>query len=428
VDEPFGARTGIEDPVAQFDFDWRPSTSIRIFDCALIGVAMVWAMLRLWRARRDARVETLFLGACCVLSCGGIAAAFLISNVVPNFNVGRYVANWFFLLPVLLVCVGYAGSTKPSLAEIAIGIGWCALFVVAGLAALPGQLTTLPPDIATPEERALVRFLDENGLTYGYAPFWSTNASVASWLSEGRIVIRPVSKSSAGRIVPRIPQTFPSWFEASDVPPGQNRFFLIAAPDGELCPDNAACEALARHDFGLPSEVLHFQGIPVLVWEHPLLTGRPDDDLIAAAPVLQPEVPVSFNRGGAGLPMLWRGWSGAEDKGTWSEGRQAVVLIHLPDDWKGGASLDFTASGFAARGFGKQQVTASVAGKTLASWRSSTQGASFWIEVPAEIAERKRFPLVLDMPYAGRPSDIRYIFDIRSLGIFLESLQLRHSR
>ncbi len=340
----------------------------------------------------------------------GIVAAFVVSKVVGDRNVGRYISNWFYLVPLVVVMAAF-GVTRagPDWLRRA-AIAWGALWVVAGVAAAPAALTSLPSDIAFPDTRELIRFLDANGLDYGYAPFWATKGAAAEWLTDGRIVIRPISRSSSGHLVARGAQTFPSWFESSDVPPGQKRFFFLAAPDGEVCPNSETCEAMARREWGEPQQVLRFGEVPVMVWDRPMVTGLPDSATIAAVPVLQPDLAVQFGRDGAGGALQGRGWSGVEGTGAWTEAREAVLKIHLADDWTGPARLELVASAFPAHSRRAPQVVTVVAdGRVLATWTVAPwQLQTYTVTLPADIAEQKRIALVLQVPGATRPSDLRY--------------------
>jgi hypothetical protein len=129
-----------------------------------------------------------------------------------------------------------------------------------------------------------------------------------------------------------------------------------------------------------------------------------------------------------GGALQWRGWSGVEENASWTEARQAVLMIHLPDHWSGSAVLEFQASAFPAdRKSAPQRVAVRVNGKVLATWRvTPAVRQAYDVIIPAEIAEQKRFALVLDIPGAARPSDLRYVYDTRLLGLYLASLTLRH--
>ncbi|MBS0642827.1 MAG: hypothetical protein JSS43_23425 [Proteobacteria bacterium] len=414
-------------PIRQPGFGWFPPVWLIVVDCLVIAIVGVWAIGRLLRQWRALRPEAMFIAATAVIGCGGIAAAFVISTVNANLNVGRYISNWFYFIP-LAVAIAAFGLRMPRpdwLTRVA--VLWCALLVIAGVAAEPHHQTSLPDDIATADTRDLIRFLDQHGLNYGYAPFWATHGAAAEWMTDGRIVIRPVSRSSSGHIVPRIAQTFPSWYESSDVPPGQKQFFYIAKPDEEICTDYAACVALATSEWGEPQRVLKWGDIPVMVWDRPTLTGLPNAAQIAEAPVLQPGVPVRFTRDGIGGALQGRGWSGVEETASWTDAREAVLKIHLPDGWSGPATLVFESSAFPSRTKrNPQTVTVLADGKVLTTWTMPPfKRQTYEVVIPAEIAEKRLIALVLQVPGATRPSDFAYVYDVRPLGVYLMSVTLR---
>jgi hypothetical protein len=413
-------------PVRQQDFDWLPNLWLMVVNCTIVAVLVVWASVRLWWNRRSLRAETRFLVATAFIGSAAIGAAFTLSNVNANLNVGRYLSNWFYFLPWLVVIAAF-GTPTPRVGWLRrVAIVWAALFAVSGIAAAPAHQTAVPDDIAAPKTRDLIRFLNEHDLTYGYGPFWAALGGSADWLTNGHIVIRPVSRLSSGRIGPWNSQTFASWYTSADIPAGQKSFFYLAIPDGDLCPDVPTCVAMANRDWGPPDRVLQFHEFPVLVWDHPTLTGLPGADLIRQAPVMQPGVPVHLSQTGTGAALQGRGWSGVEETGAWTEAKEAVLMIHLPDDWSGPATLRFNAYGFPARTKrNPQTVTVTVDGEVLATWSVALwHSETYDVVVPANIAERKTFALVLKIPGASRPSDFRYVFDIRSLGIYVSTVTL----
>ncbi len=415
-------------PIRQPDNEWMPPVGLLIVNCLIIMVAGGWAAWRVLRRWREMPADRLFLALSCAAGCAATALAFIISNIPGSLYIGRLLENWFFLLPVLVVCALYGADRRGPRPARWIAAAWCICFVVAGVAASPRQLTVLPDDIALKDTRDLIAFLRTHDLNYGYGPFKTHEVMPAQWLTGGEIIIRPVASSSTGRIVPRIAQTFPSWYEAGDVPPNQKTFFLILAPDVDLCPPPADCRAQAIRTFGPPDTTLMFKNIPVMVWNRPLLTGLPDDALIAAAPELTPGKNFAFSRGGAGVPLMWRGWGDPEDTMAWTNAHESVLLIHLPDDWTGDAVLDFEASSLPVRiGRGPQPVSVEAGGKTLAAWNVLPWDPHrYQVTIPAEIAARKRFPLVFHIPHASRPSDFEYIYDIRLLGMAVSGVTLRH--
>jgi hypothetical protein len=123
---------------------------------------------------------------------------------------------------------------------------------------------------------------------------------------------------------------------------------------------------------------------------------------------------------------MWRGWGDPEDDITWTNAHESVLLIHLPDDWTGDAVLDIEASSLPVRvGRGPQPVSVEVDGHTLATWNVTPWDRHrYQVTIPADIAARKRIPLVFHIPQASRPSDFEYIYDIRLLGMAVAGVTL----
>lgn len=205
----------------------------------------------------------------------------------------------------------------------------------------------------------------------------------------------------------------------------QSSFFFVAGPDAELCPDAASCVALAERQWGRADKVLQYGDVPVLVWGRPLLTGLPTAEVIARAPALAEGETVGFRRGETGGVMLWQGWSNAEVAGTWSDGRRAVMLVHLPTGWRGPALLEFEMSGYPAESQGQQRVSVRAGGATIAAW-SVVPGdfRRYRATLPAMTAVDGLASVELDLPDSLIPARLDGGIERRRLGVNLRSVVL----
>jgi GT2 family glycosyltransferase len=123
----------------------------------------------------------------------------------------------------------------------------------------------------------------------------------------------------------------------------------------------------------------------------------------------------SFAVGQAGIDLLSEGWASAEDWGTWSHARAAI--LQLPPGRGENLKLKFQA-------FGKpgSQVTIKVAGagKEIALWQvPALEQVERELSVPADIEQ-----IEFSLPNAVSPNVIGYNQDKRLLGIGLYSLEL----
>ncbi len=286
-------------PGADAPWSYVPHRPALAATCGIVLLAVGYSVVRVVRLRRVLATRELFLAAVAASLAAVLLAAFVLSDVPDDLGTGRYFVILYFLLPALLLSTMRPGVDRPSPWVVRSGLAWCGLFVLTGLLSAPRDWLRLWPEAQDAQVRGLAGFLAANGLAYGYGGFWGAQANAVGWVSEGRVLVRPVAAAD-GRIVPRFAQTFPWWYEAEDVPAGQDQFFFVAAPDVELCPDAAACVAVAERQWGRADRTLRYGDVPVLVWGRPLVTGLPAAEVIARAPVLAEDEPVGFRPGETG--------------------------------------------------------------------------------------------------------------------------------
>lgn len=160
-------------------------------------------------------------------------------------------------------------------------IGITLLYLIASLTStLPTWKDPIKKNLT--EYDSLINFLTENNLTYGYGDYWKT---VASWLTNDRIRIRPLKFNSAGYVLnPHALilgnlQSSKLWYLPSELPKNQPNYFIILQKYEFGCQDVPVCVKSISQQFGEPEKTLHFQDYTILVWPHPLL------DTILHAPI-----------------------------------------------------------------------------------------------------------------------------------------------
>ena len=411
-------------PGADAPWSYVPHLSALVGTCGIVLLAMGYSMVRAIRLRRKLTTRELFLASIATSSAAVLLAAFVLSDVPADLGTGRYFVILYFLLPILVLSTMRPGVDRPSPWVIRSGLTWCGLFMLTGLLSAPRDWMRLGPEMQDAQVRGLANFLRANGLTYGYGGFWGAQANAIGWVSQERVIVRPVAAVD-GRIVPRFAQTFPWWYEAEDVPTGQNRFFFVATSDAELCPDTASCIALAERQWGRADERLQHGSVPVLVWERPLVTGLPAAEAIARAPVLTKGRTIGFRHGEVGNEMLWQGWSAAEAAGTWSDGRRAVMLVHLPSDWRGPAMLELEMSTYPTESRGWQRVSARAQGATIAEWSvEPSEFRRYRAILPAAAIMDGLASIELELPDSMIPARRDGGSERRRLGINLRSVTM----
>jgi hypothetical protein len=233
----------------------------------LFGGAAVLTLRRF----RDYGVGRQFVTTVALLSMAAVAALFVVGRwPVSNLMVGRFMPN-FYYLGALLTAVLAAERWRawPRAAKAALAV-YAGLFMAAGAASGSALWTSPHPaaDDGAGEAVALARFLESQGLTYGYGPFWGAHALVMDTITAGRVTIRPITFRD-GRVARRPAQTAAYWYLPADEPATPRRF-VIVRNDGEECPSPAACVEAARRQLGPPSEEHVFGDYRVLVWPRPI--------------------------------------------------------------------------------------------------------------------------------------------------------------
>ncbi len=426
-------------PVPLPDPLWLPPPALALPELLPPLAAALWAAGRLWRARRTLAPAHALLALTAALSLLATPAAMTVDAVPLEAGSGRFLGNIMVALPLLLGCA-WAAAPRPARLPRAALAAWATLLVLAGLAAAPAELWRLPPSLATPRDLALADLLEAHGLHEGYGGYWASGSSAITWITGGRVALRPVRASpppgspGPSHVEPRLPQTFPTWFPVAGQPPAAgNRSVFVAQPEAELCPTLPDCLALARRSFGPPDETLRLGPLPILVWNRPVL-ARPAASVVAAAPPLPPGRTLTFGAAGDGVPLLWQGWSDPEPQITWTQSTRAVLLLHLPDAWSGDLVVEMEASAQRRRDRTGQTVTLSAYDATnphdpgtplLTTYVPPRDRIRLRAVLPWSVARSRLLWLRLDVPNAIEPGRVTGEFDPRSLGLSLRSLTLR---
>lgn len=111
--------------------------------------------------------------------------------------------------------------------------------------------------------------------------------------------------------------------------------------------------------------------------------------------------------------ILESGWSGSEDWGTWNEGRQAFLFLHVPKDTN---TVTVILKLQAAPGETKK-VKVSLNKQILDEWSVSPEKSEYSIKIPALSTENIHLKLDIDHP-VHLPTDPRF------LGIGISSVKI----
>ena len=130
--------------------------------------------------------------------------------------------------------------------------------------------------------RDTISFLKQNGLSYGYGPYWGAYANSVTAASARGSNSRPVTFDKGnGKMAWTRAITSKRWYTSKDVPEGVNEYFVIVNSDGEECPDVEVCLSGLSRQFGPPNRTLQHDQFDsrigstikstILVWNHRLM-------------------------------------------------------------------------------------------------------------------------------------------------------------
>jgi hypothetical protein len=357
-----------------------------------------------------------------IFSIGGIVLAFVISNVEALNYSGRFLLNCAYLIPIglgVLVEYNWPKSTK---IEKAICASVFVLFVLSGI--VSNFQEWRKPGFAFKDTGtfALINFLKINNLSYGYGPYWGSNANAVTAASKSEVVIRPVvfNKNNGMMIVGNRPESSKRWYSVEDFPPDQKEFFVFVTSDGEECADVKVCISGLSKQFGNPVKTLKYGSATILVWDHSLVGFLP------------PPVPIVLGRAiffnDLSNPPIWQGWSTAENWGTWSDGDTASVLLALSSTPKKDLELLIDGHAFLSDKHPSQEVDVLVNNHQVSTLKYDLQSNSGVrvVKIPKALALEKNGQLSIKFNFETprSPAELGLSTDARRLGLGIVSLEI----
>ncbi|AXA94084.1 hypothetical protein [Massilia sp. YMA4] len=305
-------------------------------------VVLPWAVRLAWRHGRPALTAALTYALVpLAMTLYFMLTTTLADPTAPDGSI-RYLVIPLLCLVVMTtgLVVDHRGPVRPVLLMAG---------AVLALLALSGPIAYRVPDarlfdVRTPTRAdALLDFLRQHELAYGYGSFW--NASHYSVLSAGAVRIRPVHLDT-GLPVPMRHLSSARWYQPET---WQGRTFLLLseADAAALKPD-----VLARY-VGAPQQELRFENWRILVYPHNLARDLPGWDISYSRPLLiQPhaETPRQVGRydADAGALVAEPGQAGLLAFGPWISARAGryVATFEFATDRTGNAgSVDVVSTG-----------------------------------------------------------------------------------
>ena len=206
-------------------------------------------------------------------SIGGIFLAFMLSSIEADSKSARFLLNCFYLIVIGLGVLIDLNWERLSITQRLFSASVVLLFLISGIAST-FQIWQRPGFAVNDRgTNALIDFLRKNNLSYGYGPYWGSNANAVTAVSKSSIRIRPVvfNKSNGMMVTGNRAQSSRRWYTTEDLPTDQKEFFVFVKSDGEECADFDLCIKGLSKQFGEPARVLKYDDAFILVWNQPLI-------------------------------------------------------------------------------------------------------------------------------------------------------------
>ncbi|WP_157896563.1 hypothetical protein [Acidovorax carolinensis] len=353
-----------------------------------------------------------------LFSVAGIIAAFLITSVPAKLYSGRFLLNCAYLIIIAICILAEMGWSQFGCKIRIAFVSVVTLFLASSISSNLHEFKYKPFGFKDTGVVETIKFLKSHGLSYGYGPYWGSNANAVTAASKGEVIIRPVTfNRSSGMInFSGRPESSNRWYFDSDVPEGTKEFFVVVKSDGEECPDIQLCLQGLNRQFGSPHRVLSYGNATISVWNHELIGY---ENIIRIIPHHR------YTFGLNGEYVGSKGWHSSEDWGVWSDGYDAVINLELASTHV--SRLVFEVTPLLSPSHPKQRVEVKVNGMPANSvMLTPDSGGVFEVAIPEEVKEqlkRSQFlTLQFHLPDAARPVDIGVNNDGRKLAIGLLSL------
>lgn len=313
----------------------------------IVSLLLVLGFLQLRVTRIVQDSERLVAPVCllagiCAFAIGGIIAAFVLSNVEATLQSGRFVINCAYLAVIAVAVLAEIEPRGQTRWTRSFAAALLSFFVVSSVVSSWKLVNGTPFSFKDSGVAGITDMLRRHALTYGYGPYWGSLSNAVTAYSKGEIRVRPVLFSPInGRLSTGRPESSRRWYQLDDAPPGLKKYFVIVKNDGEVCLVESICVSGLIEQFGEPVETIHEGGFTILVWDHPLVNGKP------------PPVHGVFGET-YGFPnrrefSTGRGWPRPDPRGGWTDGNLAKLRFKIePLEYSGDVAMIVDSSGVLA--------------------------------------------------------------------------------
>lgn len=388
---------------------------------AVVGAVLLFSIFKNIRSWSYTNPATIAHFSFTLFSVGGIISAFVITSVEAMDYSARFLISSAYLIVITIGVLAERnwGNAGKSYRYVLVLI--LSLFFTSSLVSNFNYISNRDFKFKDTDVLGTISFLKENGLTYGYGPYWGSNANAVSAASMSRILIRPVvfNKNNGMMIVGNRPASSKRWYTDEDIPAGVNEFFVIVKSDGEECPDINICLTGLAKQFGQPIRSIKRDDSTILVWNHKLLGYE------LPALKLDKNKPYHFSDTAEIHPG--KGWSVPESWGTWSDGSLAELYFAVPDDLH---SIQIEANALISAKYPQQKVLVKINDELVQTvMLTQPSGNRIDITIPLALQEKIKktglLRLKFELPDAVSPKEIGMNEDGRKLALGLISITVQ---
>jgi|GEM_PF-560331 len=356
-----------------------------------------------------------------IISTGGIILAFVLTSVPAANYSARFLLNVLYLIVIILGVSMDLHWGRFSTALRSVFTSVVILFLVSGVVSNLHLWKNFSAPMKNENVYSLIDFLRKNNLSYGYGPYWGSQANAVTAVSKLEIRIRPVvfNKANGMMEIGTRAESSKRWYTPEDTPPNQKEYFVLLKNDGEECSDIDLCVKGLTKQYGKPSKLLQYNDAFIMVWNHPLI------DYYEYCF----NEKIYFNTNGLGSKYCIFGWSGAESWGTWSDGDSSLLVLKIPHIPKSDLNLLIEGHAFLAEKHPFQEIDVYLKDHYLTTLKYTllNNGGIKSIKIPKAFMTNEGAVVSIKFKFKNpkSPAELGLSADTRRLGLGIVSLVLK---
>ncbi len=256
------------------DSTQTPTTPVVVVDCVAFFALVLLCLFRLVRSFSITSGRRQFIALTSLMSISVMLAALVVTGFQQGMVTARYLSNLFVFLPLLVAVspIGSGSYVRFDRTVIALIAG---LFITSGIVSDKMVWNDRMPTTGLNGIPQMADFLKAHHVTFGYGPYWWTQANATGWVTRGKLTIRPFDfNPSMGRFVPKPVQTLPGWYTKATIDRQPQRMALILSPSSGDCGAATTCMTAAEAQFGKPAQIIPYGPLTVLIYNCRLYLDR----------------------------------------------------------------------------------------------------------------------------------------------------------